>query len=299
MNQRTRLISLVLIALALAGMLVLAESLASLQFSPGRAFSIDTSSLVSFFASIHLPGGQWIVLFVRVFIAIGLLLFPFYILYHLFSREGRRRLLVDLILLGMIVFGLALLARRPMQPLEMEPGDASGSLRGVFDNLPGGTEVQIFTHPPEWLVVLVGIILAMIVALIGAVLVRAWMSNRRDATSPLKRIALKAEEAMVALSDGGDVQAIIIRCYTQMSRVLAEERGWKREIAMTPREFEQQLTGYGLPVQPVQVLTRLFEDVRYGRNSVGKAEEDRAVESLTAIIHFARRSSSTIHEGQG
>ena len=53
---------------------------------------------------------------------------------------------------------------------------------------------------------------------------------------------------------------------------------------MTPREFEVYLTQNGMPREPVQQLTRLFELVRYGAVTAAPADEQHAVASLTAIV---------------
>jgi hypothetical protein len=75
-----------------------------------------------------------------------------------------------------------------------------------------------------------------------------------------------------------------MRCYHEMSRVLAEERGLVRGIAMTPREFEVILAEKGLPQQHVRTLTQLFEAVRYGAKPPGESEERQAVDCLEAIV---------------
>jgi hypothetical protein len=69
-----------------------------------------------------------------------------------------------------------------------------------------------------------------------------------------------------------------------MSAVINQQRGIQRSQAMTPHEFEEYLATNGLPGAPVHQLTHLFEEVRYGDITAGSAEEQVALNSLTAII---------------
>jgi hypothetical protein len=74
-----------------------------------------------------------------------------------------------------------------------------------------------------------------------------------------------------------------MRCYFEMNRILGQQRGLSRSVTMTPREFEQELRGAGLPEADVEQLTRLFESVRYGARIPDKQQERQAVACLTAI----------------
>jgi hypothetical protein len=73
--------------------------------------------------------------------------------------------------------------------------------------------------------------------------------------------------------------------------VLSEQRNIQRPSHMTPREFETALAGQGLPRDPVQQLTRLFEDVRYGTRQPGEREERLALDSLAAIVSASQTPS--------
>jgi hypothetical protein len=69
-----------------------------------------------------------------------------------------------------------------------------------------------------------------------------------------------------------------------MTRTVSQARGVDRWAAMTPREFESRLLGAGLPRSAVQRLTRLFEQVRYGAQTAGAAEEQEALACLASIV---------------
>jgi hypothetical protein len=117
--------------------------------------------------------------------------------------------------------------------------------------------------------------------------VLAWgiyRASREAAGDAMARLVDEAQDAVDALQAGGNIRDTVIRCYIQMTQVLAKERNIHREEAMTPHEFEQiLLTKMKLPETPVQRLTRLFEAVRYGDYHPGKREELEAIDSLTAI----------------
>ena len=72
------------------------------------------------------------------------------------------------------------------------------------------------------------------------------------------------------------------------SRILRDARGIERSRTMTPAEFQAELVRRGLPANPVANLTRLFEQVRYGRQTVGEAEQKRATENLAAVVEYCR-----------
>ena len=77
-----------------------------------------------------------------------------------------------------------------------------------------------------------------------------------------------------------------MNCYARMSAAVSRKRGLVRKEAMTPAEFARRLEQAGLPGDPVQRLTRLFESVRYGAKQSNQNEINEAVSCLKAILHF-------------
>ena len=107
----------------------------------------------------------------------------------------------------------------------------------------------------------------------------------------MEQLAKEAKGALDALKGGAELRDTVMRCYFEMSRVVSEERGIRRERAMTPREFEERLGELGLPERHVVQLTRLFEGVRYGSKETGEREADQAVASLSAIVDACRSAA--------
>jgi hypothetical protein len=138
--------------------------------------------------------------------------------------------------------------------------------------------------PPEWLVILLSLTATILLTFLGW---RVWLWSRARFMPPPEplpqRLAQTAQDALRALQGGGGLHNTILRCYQQMSDLVAERRGVQRQAFMTPREFVQWMEQAGIPREPVQRLTRLFELVRYGAKSLGAPEEAEAVACLTAL----------------
>jgi hypothetical protein len=130
----------------------------------------------------------------------------------------------------------------------------------------------------------------LVVLVILAGLWFAWRLVRRP-RDPLVGITRQARAALNDLQGGVDLRNVILRCYFEMCQVLNQQRGIQREQGMTPREFEGQLVGLGLPEEPVKQLTRLFESVRYGAREPDEQAERIAEGCLNAIVQFGGRMS--------
>ncbi|MBC8504176.1 MAG: DUF4129 domain-containing protein [Anaerolineales bacterium] len=135
-------------------------------------------------------------------------------------------------------------------------------------------------EPPQILIqfVIVGLILAMV--MLVAYTLWQWQSAPKSTEQLLK----EAESAANALQSGADLKNVVLRCYIQMSQILQEEQGIRRQDHMTPKEFEVSLKQKGFPDTPVRLLTQLFEKVRYSQQFIDDQDEKLAMESLNAII---------------
>jgi hypothetical protein len=143
-------------------------------------------------------------------------------------------------------------------------------------------------QPTDTLVLAVSI--GLVLMLIG---LAAWLGRRFlfHELPPLAQIAQEADRARRDLASGGAIEDVVVRCYRQMSRIVAEARELRRSKATTPHEFEDTLAKAGLPMAPLHALTQLFEDVRYGGLTPGPAERLAAIASLEAIAAACREES--------
>lgn len=284
-GNRKRLGLLLFLGLAIVALLILAAGLSELAFQPGRPLpprAQPTGTLEGIFGP--LPGSELFGLLLTVIYLLGILLLPVAIVYVIVSPEARKRVVRSLGLLMWLIALFLLMRARPdifrelqlQSPAAPSPGDL------------GIDPVEFLASFPQWLVVLTALGLAAI-AVAGLVGV-AWALWRRShpPVAPVEQLAQEAQHALEALQAGADVRNTVLRCYFEMSRILAEERGIRRQEAVTPREFEQQLKEAGLPDAQVEQLTRLFEAVRYGARVADEGQERRAVACLAGIVEASK-----------
>jgi hypothetical protein len=164
-------------------------------------------------------------------------------------------------------------------------------LVGGAPALPGGEAPpfpEFVAAPPPWLGMVISLVIALIIVGVVVGLALLVARRRRSPDTALRQLARSAQDTLDALQDGADLKNAVVRCYLEMSRVVRERRGLQRQADMTPHEFQNELEKAGLPGEPVQQLTRLFEDVRYGDKAPGEREGQQAVACLQAIVAAAR-----------
>jgi hypothetical protein len=145
---------------------------------------------------------------------------------------------------------------------------------------------------PNWVVGLIVILLALVLAGTLAMVFMAFNSRLRRPASLPEQISIQVQAALDELEAGQEYQDVVLRCYARMSQVLQEARGLSREQSMTPHEFETSLIQFGFPETPVHNLTHLFEDVRYGSIAVDERGMALAVESLSAIVAYCQQEKT-------
>lgn len=276
-------------------LLFLAASITRIKMQPGNPFPLAWKQAPQAQGA-PFGNGNWILVLIRGVLILCAISVPIYIFINLLTPKGRRRLLKGLIQLSVLflilylLFNLVESANKRNKELPTEqPNYAVGEGMQPSEGLTGVYE-QPVTNPPPWLDVGICLGLAFILAILITVL--AWgiyKATRENAGDARARLADEAQDALDALQAGGNIRETVIRCYIQMTQVLAKERNIRREEAMTPHEFQQiLLTKMKLPEIPVQRLTSLFEAVRYGDYHPGKREELEAIDSLTAIAEACR-----------
>jgi hypothetical protein len=282
MISRERTWLLLLFAVALVALVLLSSGLEDLEFAPGHLSLLrESEEAADVGASGQLPARSELAeLLFRGLGLLVLLLLPFSIAYVIISPHARKRVLRSLALLLWIMAAFVVLRNKPELLEQLRPETQFGA--PVDDSLM--PTVEFAPAPPAWLITVATIVFAILLATgIVAIAWYLWYQRRRPAP-PLEMLAEVAQRSLDALSQGAEPQDTVMRCYVQMSRILAEGPGMRREVAMTPREFERQLGAAGLPEKPVRALTRLFESVRYGAKLATEREERQALDALAAIV---------------
>jgi len=104
-----------------------------------------------------------------------------------------------------------------------------------------------------------------------------------DIERDTQEVAQTIQRTIDALAGGSDTRATVIRCYTDMCKVMAKY-GVKEEEHLTPREF-QKLAIDNLPVPEGQMgaLVDIFEEARYSHHNLGDVDSKRALSALEAV----------------
>lgn len=292
-NLTPRTWSMILGGIALAALILLAASLDGLALKEGIPLPLKQMAP-------DLGGSQtspeWLNALLAVFRVLMIfvwVLLPAYIIYLLFSKEARKRLLRDLAIILPVLLLLYLLSnnqqgRQLAQDMTGQFGKPQDEQMAEMAEPPPLPEFQ---PPPVWISTAVSLALGA-----GAVLILAgigymiWRRARQNEAAPLWSLQEKAREAIQQIEAGGDLGEVIQRCYHQMVDVLRQTRHIYRNKDVTPHEFELLLEEQGLPREPVHQLTSLFELVRYGGQRPGRAEEQIAINSLNNIISALERA---------
>jgi hypothetical protein len=280
-----RLWLLVLAGVGVVALILLAGGLSQVELLPGHPLPrrAQSENPLNLFAG-AMPGSNLVGFLLVAMYLFALLLLPFAIVYFILSPDARRRVLRRLALLLWVLALYVLMRVRPdlFRALQLNPVELAPP---ATVNGPG---VEFALNPPPWSALVVTIGLAVAIAA-GLVAVGWFVWRRRHRPQgPLEQLAEQAREALDALRAGADLRDTVMRCYFEMNRALSQERGLRRDEAMTPREFEQELKQAGLPQMQVEELTRLFELVRYGARTPGEQEERQALACLAAVVEACR-----------
>jgi hypothetical protein len=298
MTKQEKYRLLLLMAGVVILLLFLAAAITRAKMLPGDPFPISWQRPPQG-ENAPLGNGYWIMVLIRGLLILFLITLPIYILISLLTPEGRRRLLKGFIRLALITLIMYLMlslldSANRRQPEKEQENQSFEVGQGEQTEGLGVTEKQEVAKPSPWLDAGICVGLAFLLAIMITVLAWGIYKAAREGTGDaITRLADEAQEAVDAIQAGGNIRDTVIRCYIQMTQVLAKERNVRREEAMTPREFEQiLLSKLKLPETPVQRLTSLFEAVRYGDYHPGKREELEAIDSLTAIASACKSAKA-------
>ena len=287
MTSSTKHKTLIFLGLVMIITALVAAGLPQLKLQPGMPIPrIENNKLV--ITSIEAVPSVTITIsqFAKAFLALFLTGLTIYVIYRLTRGLDWKHLgsflqpiMISLSIAGVILFLVTLLL--------------SGTPGSTPMEMPTTRPTELATSPlgplPPLLLWLVGIGLLIISSLLGI-----WIfssTTRRSSTMDL--VGLEAEKAWQALKTGLDLKGVIIKCYRQMSLALEQEQGLERQEWMTTREFEHLLEAAGIPHDPIQQLTQLFEAVRYGNWQPNAVDEQKALQCLQAIMLHSRESKKS------
>ena len=293
--QTKNTIRLILLGFAAIAMFLLVIGLPQMELAPGLPFERIWQFLLDQFAGARnmgatgsaLPGGELIMIIYRTIFFIALVVFPFAVILVLIDPALRKRVIYTTILVLILVFILSRMMRNQTEledPVrEAEVGGPQAPIAGLPVEPLDVEDFQAGRISP-WIGRGLSLALGLLAAFIFIVIINQVRKNRAAAPSGLDDLAQHARTALTDLEGGGDVQNTILRCYAEMSRVVQDVRGLRRNRTVTAREFTDALVRIKLPRRPVETLTRLFEKARYGGGATTTQDEQEAVSSLRAIV---------------
>lgn len=273
---------LVAAAIAIIALFLLSSSLSTVEFRPGEPFPWGLFMTDAGEPPVYPSMGDGMLLLTIIRIAIMILL-PLTIIYMIFTKEGRRRALRIVLQLLLFMFLMSFVLERQSNFLETP--------EGAMIELSPLEEAQ-FEPPPEFVpgdmqdlttALSLGLAVVLTVVIVTTLYI-LWRRRSLAQDDTLTELAREAQDALDEIQTGGSLRNAVIRCYVEMSRVISEKRNIQRRITMTSHEFEEHLVKAGLPKTPVQDLTHLFENARYGDQDPGPTEEQRAVACLSSIV---------------
>ncbi len=259
---------------------LIAGGLADREWAPGRATPTLGLELAQGEPgdTLTLPE-EWTRRLFLILKSVFLTLFALAVLGLLVSREYRRRALLALAL-GLVALSLLMFLPRPEEEEALpEPEPPAGpALELPLTEDPGGQPLSPAPAPPRltpgWPAWLVALPLA---ALAAWWLVYRYLPRRAGA-SPQEQVREVLQEASSALRAGAPWEDVVIQCWVKMMDLLSPPDS----PALTPAELAETLRRQGFEHQAIDTLTRLFEEVRYGRKASGPRRQ-AALEALAAL----------------
>lgn len=286
-----------LLALSVIAVFLLSAGISHLKLRPGVPFwqiwQFLVGQLQMGIAPITspLPGSQLLIDIYRIFFTIALACFPFAVIIIMLSPELRRRVLRTMLALLVLFTAVTMVLSKQMQePAGLETNTLNQMIPGATSDEASIDESFDPERISPWIARALSLTGAILIAGVAVGIINAVHRSRAEART-LRQIATRARTAIVDISQGNDFRNVIIQCYADMSRVVRERRGLRRDRSVTAREFTDYLLRANLPSDAVIQLTHLFEKVRYGTNKTTPEEEQSAIRSLEAIIKACEETS--------
>ena len=98
-----------------------------------------------------------------------------------------------------------------------------------------------------------------------------------------REVAKTLQRTIDALTCGSDTRATVIRCYTDMCRIMARH-GVEEQEHLTPREFlKQAVEKLPVPEAQMKALIGVFEEARYSQHQLDEEDGKRALAALESV----------------
>jgi len=258
-------------------LLLLVGSSERISFQPRAAFEPVVATNPDG-GTMEFRGTDGFVLFFRVLFVLALAAWVYQLL---ISRVSRRVYLILAALAAIVV--MILLWVSNLDPAEPAPIEIDAELGEAVQEGEAPPLVEPEYEASDTDYVLLAIILSSTAVLIGAILLWRWLRSRRPEGVIQDTAALydSLSEAAHRIRMGEDPYTVVLFCYQEMIRILSKI-GHINATYLTPREFEQSLSDFGVSDIHIRQLTEIFEAVRYGAK-LDDAFPTRALACLDAI----------------
>lgn len=282
MTANRRFLPFVFLIISLIAIILIAVSVSSMELKTGLPIPGGTGGQSS--PEIATEGQPDINIpqsIIQGILAMVFLMLTIFLAINISRKIHYKRLIPILIGLMLVTLILLFVPKLTIEQPESNVNRAGEEIIIAVKNYP----VETLSKPPlsfTWIVVF---FISCLITIIWF-----WVSRQRQRKSEnVDSVLIEAEKALTALNAGQDLRNVILACYLEMSKAIKESEGIIRESAMTIREFEELLTGKGIPNNPVHQLTQLFELVRYSDYQTKPGDELIARECLNQIVqHYGK-----------
>jgi hypothetical protein len=277
---------LVLGGMSILVIIILIASLGGLELKPAKPFNYIQGNVP--LSPGGFPAWNGLVYVIVIFLVLMVCLFI------LLPPDQRKKFLIMLgwlVLAGLIIFLVVFRINlgKPFQaPQETQNEEVITLVPGPTDTMVPVVTPSVFTPPQvsTWTSYFIALGILLVTAILGG-----WVLWRRGKKgTPYDALAEIARSTLDDIEAGRDLGDAILNAYFRMTSVVANWRGLRRGLSMTPGEFADYLVSTHLPEEAVYRLTGLFERVRYGDKRSTAKDIHEAVECLTTILDYCREA---------
>jgi len=260
---------------------MLSATLSQIEFASGQVFFLEDQEQPSqTMPSMGLRTWSLVGAWKTVGILILWVILPISAIYFLVSPEARKKIIRRALAMSLTAYALFLMLRSCGQITPENLLNFSG-LSPESPDQANTSALQFQAQQEQWLHWIANLVFVGLLTYLFWQIWRWWQLRPASLTD----LSAEANQALDDLSAGAHLEDTILRCYAEMHRIVERRRGLRRQEAMTPREFTQELKRSGLPETAVDQLTHLFEQVRYGGGLPLDADAAPLAESsLQAIV---------------